>query len=94
MRPHFSAQEYADWLIVPGSMFWHKTPQESGTTHPTYFNTVLVLRGGPGSELTPEERNRNQQDCSVPMMASLSTNQKQLMSNIDYALTELRNGAH
>jgi hypothetical protein len=85
LRPHFSAQEYADWLIVPGSMFWHKTPQESGTTHPTYFNTVLVLRGGPGSELTPEERSRNQQDCSVPMMASLSTNQKQLMSNIDYA---------
>jgi hypothetical protein len=85
LRPHFTSPEYADWLIVPGTMFWHKPPQEAGTTHPVYFNTVLVLRGGPGTELTPEERMRNQQGCSVPVMASLSTNQKQLMSTIDYA---------
>ncbi|HEX5401780.1 MAG TPA: hypothetical protein VFX16_05705 [Pseudonocardiaceae bacterium] len=85
LRPFFTAPEYADWLIVPGTMFWHKTPRESHEAHPTYFNTVLVIRGGPGGPLTQEEVARNQRDCSVPVMAGLSTNQKRLMSRIDYA---------
>lgn len=85
LRPFFATPEFADWLIVPGTMFWHKSPQESGEPHPTYFNTVLVLRGGPGGPLTPDEVARNQQECTVPVMAGLSTNQKRLMSRIDYA---------
>jgi hypothetical protein len=85
LRPFFAAPEYADWLIVPGTMFWHKSPQESGENHPTYFNTVLVIKGGPNGPLVPDEVAHNRQDCNVPIMAGLSTNQKRLMSRIDYA---------
>jgi hypothetical protein len=85
LRPRLTKPEYADWLIVPGTMFWHKSAADSRATHPTYFNTILVIRGGPGGDLTREDSTRNEQGCTVPMMAVLSTNQKQLMSTIDYA---------
>lgn len=88
LRPFFAAPEFADWLIVPGTMFWHKSPRESGEDHPTYFNTVLVIKGGQNGPLTPDEVARNRQDCTVPVMAGLSTNQKRLMSRIDYAFGE------
>jgi hypothetical protein len=90
LRPFFATESYADWLIVPGTMFWHKSAADSGTNHPTYFNTVLTIRGGAGADLTPEERAANTQPCQVPTMGGLSTNQKRLMSSIDYALTEDR----
>jgi hypothetical protein len=90
LKPFFANQAYADWLIVPGTMFWHKTPQQSDTTQPTYFNTVMVIKGGPGAELTPAERDANAQRCEVPTIGVLSTNQKALMSSIDYALDEDR----
>jgi hypothetical protein len=86
LKPHFAAPAFADWLIVAGTMFWHKSAADSGTTHPTYFNTVLALHGGPDTELTPEERNANDDPNAVPTMGAASTNQKALMSWIDYAL--------
>ncbi|HEU5475597.1 MAG TPA: hypothetical protein VFV67_33565 [Actinophytocola sp.] len=86
LKPRFGKKEYNDWLIIPGTMFWHKSAQDSGTTHPTYFNTVLALHGGTDTALTPEERNANADPMTVPTMGPSSTNQKALMSRIDYAL--------
>jgi hypothetical protein len=89
LKPHFKGKTYADWLIVSGSMFWHKSAADSGTTHPTYFNTALVLRGGTDVELTPEERSANDEPDEVPTMGAASTNQKAMMSHIDYAFGRL-----
>jgi hypothetical protein len=85
MFKQFASPRYADWLIVAGSVFWHKSAQESGATDPTYFNTVIVIRGGPEVALSGEERQANGEGCQIPTMARVSTNQKALMSHIDYA---------
>jgi hypothetical protein len=85
LRRRLTRPEYTDWLIVPGTMFWHQPAADPDATHPTYFNTVLVVRGGPAGELTPEDTAGNERARAVPMMAGLSSHQKQLMSTIDYA---------
>jgi hypothetical protein len=85
LRPHFANDAFADWLIVAGTMFWHKSAADSNAAHPTYFNTVLALRGGPDTELTAEERAANGNPMNVPTMGASSTNQKALMSWIDYS---------
>lgn len=88
LRPHFSVPGYEDWLIIAGTMFWHKSAADSAATHPTYFNTVLALHGGSDADttLTPQEQENNRDARAVPTMGRLSTNQKALMSRIDYSL--------
>jgi hypothetical protein len=86
LRPHFAVPGYEDWLIIAGTMFWHKSAQDSGAAHPTYFNTVLALHGGTDTDLTPQEQEDNRDARAVPTMGAVSTNQKALMSRIDYAL--------
>jgi hypothetical protein len=86
LLPFFASPRYADWLIVAGTMFWHRSAQQSDSVgYPTYFNTVLAIRGGPSATLSAEERSMNGQRCQVPTMTGMSTNQKKLMSWVDYA---------
>ncbi|GAA2971573.1 hypothetical protein [Actinokineospora diospyrosa] len=82
LKPHFAAQGYSDWVIVAGSMFWHKR----GPAHPSYFNTTLVINGGPDTALTPQERAANADVRALATVGAATTNQKSLMSNIDYAI--------
>lgn len=85
LQPHFAGTEWSDWLIVPGSMFWHRSAADLKQAHAAYFNTVAVFKGGPTSDLTPDELARNAQPCAVPVLSRASFNLKRLMSDVDYA---------
>lgn len=71
----FRQDVYKDWLIVPGSIFWSQT-----TPQPAYFNTVMVIRGR-AADLAPSGS-----ASAVPVVTNGTTNQKALMSHIDYSL--------
>jgi len=86
LKPNFATAAYNDWMIVAGTMFWHRSASDSGGRHPTYFNTVLTLRGGTDTQLTPEERNANADPMTVPTMGASASNTNALMSRIDHAL--------
>ena len=86
MRRRLGGPEYADWLFVPGTMFWHKTAEQPNTSHPIYFNTAALFRGGPAGQLSPQARADNANPGKIPTVGTTSTNQKQLMSGIDYSL--------
>jgi len=85
LKKRFAQPVFKDWLIVAGTVFWYKTAEQAGTDHPVYFNTVIVVRGGTDVTLSPQETSANLQDNQVPTVGWLSTNQKMLMSQIDYA---------
>ncbi|WP_156757113.1 hypothetical protein [Actinokineospora pegani] len=84
LKPFFQTKEFNNWLVVPGTMFWHRPAADSGTGYPLYFNTVLALRGGVPTELSEAEQEGNRDPASLPTVVSATTNQKQLMSHIDY----------
>jgi hypothetical protein len=81
--PEFQKPEWNDWIIVAGSVFWHGLYRESQDTEPqpTFLNTSIVINGG---ELTDDQYGTD----TVPTLNRLSTNQKALMSNIDWTLDE------
>lgn len=86
LRRRLRGDEFTDWLFVPGTMFWHRPVARNGTDHPVYFNSVSVLRGGPEVRLSPRSLAANDAIGTIPTMGTVSTNQKQLMSSIDYSL--------
>jgi len=92
LRPRLAGQEWADWLFVPGTMFWHRPPcaEDPG---PRYFNTVPVVRGGPRVDVTGRSRAIDRDPGRVPVMGGGSLNEKRLMSPIDYARCGVGSGS-
>lgn len=90
LKPFFQREDFNHWLIVPGTMFWHRAAKDTGTGHPLYFNSVVALRGGSPVELSAQQRLANGEPGEVPTIGSSSIGQKQLMSHIDYALDDDR----
>ncbi|WP_026422363.1 hypothetical protein [Actinokineospora inagensis] len=82
LKPFFAADRFADWIVIPGTMFWHKGTQDD----PSYFNTTAVVNGGPDTALTPAERAANANPTALATVGAATTNQKALMSTIDYAI--------
>lgn len=70
----FKQDVYKDWLIVPGSIFWSQTTPQSA-----YLNTVMAIRGR-AADIVPSGV-----ASAVPVVTNGTTNQKALMSHIDYA---------
>lgn len=74
----FRQDVYKDWLIVPGTIFWSQ-PAPGEKDKKLYFNTVCVVRGRSADFASgPAEIN------GVPVVRNGTTNQKELMSRIDY----------
>ncbi len=86
LKPHFADERFADWVVVAGSAFWHKSATDSADAHPNYFNTTLVVNGGPDTALSPTERAANTDVRALATVGASSTNQKALMSHLDYAI--------
>jgi hypothetical protein len=79
--PQFSTEAWNDWIIVAGSVFWHVPATKTGTGDIAYLNTSIVINGG---ELPEDEPNTNGDPGTVPTLGRVSTNQKALMSRIDW----------
>jgi hypothetical protein len=79
LQPHFGTDTWKDWLIVAGSVFWHVPAAQTTNLSTAYLNTSIVINGGPHSD---------QPDTGelVPTMSRMSTNQKGLMSQIDWSI--------
>lgn len=79
LMPEFGGPDWNDWLIVAGSVFWHSMQKQPPAmqAEPTFLNTVIVINGG---ELPEEPPTRGE----VPTLRHFTTNQKALMSNIDW----------
>ncbi len=75
----FQTSDFADWLIVPGTAFWSQADPDDDSRL-LYFNTVFVVRGG-----TPVTLGSGDWSSAVPVIGNGITNQKGLMSHIDYA---------
>ncbi len=74
MLSMFKQDNYKDWLFVPGSIFWSNT-----TPQPAYFNTVCVVRGR-----SADFPSGTGTTTGIPVVKNGTTNQKALMSRIDY----------
>ncbi len=74
----FHVGDFEHWLIVAGSTFWNAASTAAGRDR-AYFNTVNVVRGGP-----PEALNDDDRESAVPVVGGGTTNQKAIMSPIDY----------
>ncbi len=46
LRPRLAGRGWADWLLIPGTMFWHR-PAGDEEHNGRYVDTVAVIRGGP-----------------------------------------------
>lgn len=80
--PEFTNTDWNDWIIVAGSVFWHDLVDDDsspGAKKPAFLNTSIVINGGDLSDDQPGSD-------TVPTMNRFSTNQKALMSNIDWLL--------
>jgi len=80
--PQFEPNTWNDWIVVAGSVFWHATRKENPNGQVSYLNTSIVINGG---EL-PDEPDTNGDPTTVPTMGRFTTNQKALMSQIDWSL--------
>jgi hypothetical protein len=81
--PHFSTDAWNDWVIVAGSVFWHVPAADTPNHQDAYLNTSIVINGG---ELPEDEPDTNDDPATVPTMGRFSTNQKALMSHIDWSI--------
>lgn len=86
-KPFFEQDRFTDWLVIGGSMFWHRSGESD---HDLLFNTTLAMKGGRYGGLLPQEEADNGDPLKIPTMGWASTNQKQLMSNIDYSMSQDR----
>lgn len=83
LKQRFAKDHFKDWIVVPGSMFWHKPVNGAEQQKKAYFNSTLVLRGGP--QPAPSEQGSANDLSPVPLMNISSVNHKMLMSHIDYS---------
>ncbi|HEX6340968.1 hypothetical protein [Umezawaea sp.] len=81
--PQFSTDAWNDWIIIAGSAFWHVPAARTTNGNVAYFNTSIVINGG---ELPEDEPNTNDDPATVPTLGRSSTNQKALMSRIDWSV--------
>jgi hypothetical protein len=80
--PHFSTDTWNDWIIVAGSVFWHVPAKDTTNNDDAYLNTSIVINGGQ----VPEDEPDTNDPATVPMMGRVSTNQKALMSHVDWSI--------
>ncbi|MFL6118546.1 hypothetical protein [Actinophytocola sp.] len=83
--PQFSTTDWNDWLIVAGSVFWHVPAKDNTAGEPLFLNTSIVINGG---ELPVGEADTNSDPATVPTMGRVTTNQKRLMSRLDWSLDQ------
>lgn len=87
----FQEARFNDWLIVPGTVFWTQDAPDPAhdnaapTSNTTFFNTVMVIRGGAPANAALSDLEKA---SKTPIVSNGTTNQKSLMSPIDFVLDD------